>query len=497
MKRMIAISVAFAISFPLLGSQSDAMGPFSLRDILTATNGRTTGFDGDETFAGVATDSRTIQPHELFWALPGPNHDGHAFISEALQAGATGVVSQDEPHGWGPVGSPTIHVPDTLQALQDFAGWHRQRQETLVIGVTGSFGKTTTREMIYAALSAGYAGIRSPHNYNNHVGVPLTLLELNNTHEFAVVELGASATGEIETLTKIAGPEIGVITGIGPAHLDGFGSERNIVEAKSELLRGLPGMGFAILAGDDPVVREMAQAATCPTLFVGEDDENDIVATDIHTTKTHIHFRVDGREYKVPAIGRHHVSAALIAIAIGLEIGLSPETLAAGLATYRPAKGRCELRQIGHWYVIDDSYNANPASMRVACEMLEDWNQAGKQIFVAGDMLELGEQSVLRHQEFGAAIGDSHIDHLVTFGTYRDTVASAALKAGMHPANIAVCSSFDTVHTVLDCWLELGDVILVKGSRSLRMERVVAWLEQHANSTSQENNVRVPMRACA
>jgi UDP-N-acetylmuramoyl-tripeptide--D-alanyl-D-alanine ligase len=373
-------------------------------------------------------------------------------------------------------------VPDTLRALWDYAAWHRGQRDAAVIGVTGSFGKTTTREMIFAALSAGHCGLRSPRNYNNHIGVPLTLLELDDQHEFAVLELGASAVGEIEQLAKLAAPEIGVVTGIGPAHLDGFKTIERIIAAKSELIAALPACGFAVLNGDDPAVRNMATIAVCPVIFVGEQEHNDITAHGINIRETAIRFRVEQDDYELPAIGRHHVHAALAAIAIGREIGLSPATIAAGLRSFQPVDGRCRPHRVGDWHVIDDTYNSNPGSLQAACALLRDWPGAGRRILVTGDMRELGTETIHWHHDAGRRAAEANIDLIVAHGDLARHVVGGAREAGMDAGRLADCKSMEAVQTVLDCWLEPGDVILVKGSRAMRMERVVEWLKEQAQS---------------
>lgn len=493
MKRILAISAAFAVSILPAGSTSEAMDSFTTRDILNATKGRAIGLDDGTTFRGICTDSRTIQKGELFWALSGQNHDGHDWINESRNHGAAGAVSHRDD-----VNAPAIIVDNTLRALQQFAAWQRARRDALIIGVTGSFGKTTTREMIHAALGTGFQGLRSPHNYNNHIGVPLTLLELNEQHEYAVIEMGASAVGEIEQLANIAGPEVGVITGIGPAHLEGFGSIEAIIQAKAELLKALPTEGFAILNGDDPQVRSMAKDADCPVIFVGEQLNNDLNATAIITHNDRIHFEVDTIQYEINATGRHHILAALAAIAIGREFGMSPATLKEGLADFRPIAGRCQLRHIGPWSVIDDTYNSNPVSMHAASATLRDWKGHGKRILVAGDMLELGTEAGEQHQQLGRTVASHGIERLATFGTHNNNITQAAGRRGMHPTQLAACDSLETLKAVLDCWLEPGDLLLVKGSRGLKMERVVRWLEEKAAAEDlQENTNRAPLRLCA
>ena len=381
--------------------------------------------------------------------------------------------------GHGPV-PPLIVVEDTLTALGEFARWYRSQQEGLVIGVTGSFGKTTTREMIHAVLSAAHPGVRSLKNFNNHIGLPLSLLELDQSHEFAVLEMGASAVGEIAMLAEIAQPEVGVITGIGLAHVEGFGSPERIVLGKGELLEALPATGFAILPGDDPVTRGMADRSSAPVLFVGESENNHVRATNVRVANQRLAFEVDHIEYEVPVIGRHFLNASLTALAIAREIGLTSSEISAGFASFQAAPGRCQVRQIGPWTVIDDSYNANPSSMRAACETLRYWHCANKRLLIVGDMLELGTHAEEAHVELGRVAAKANLDGLLAFGQHAEQVIDGALDAGMHPSRLAQCDHFEILLTVLDCVLESGDVLLVKGSRSMRMERVVEWLREKA-----------------
>lgn len=467
------------------------MQSVSLHTLATATHGQIVGgADGEAAFTRVEIDSRSLRPGDIFWALRGEHHDGHSFLVEARHRGAgLAVVRRDRQaqaqeawktgSGHGPV-PPLIVVEDTLTALADFAHWYRSQQEGLVVGVTGSFGKTTTREMIHAVLSAAHPGVRSLKNFNNHIGLPLSLLELDQGHEFAVLEMGASAVGEIAMLAEIAQPEVGVITGIGLAHVEGFGSPEQIVFGKGELLEALPATGFAILPGDDPVTRNMAERSSCPVLFVGESDGNHVQAKNVRVANQRLTFEVDHVEYEVPVTGRHFLRASLTALAIAREIGLMSSEIATGFENFQAAPGRCQVRQIGPWTVIDDTYNANPASMRAACETLRDWQGANKRLLITGDMLELGSHAEQAHFGLGLAAAEARVDGLLVFGEQSEHVIRGALDGGLCPSRLAQCDHFEILLTVLDCVLEPGDLLLVKGSRGMRMERVVEWLRGKA-----------------
>lgn len=474
----------------------------SLSSLTAATCGQLIGcHDANASIGRVVIDSRMARSGDLFWALRGEHHDGHEFLVEARHRGASAAIVRRDRlaqaqeawksgSGYGPI-PPLIVVEDTLTALADFARWYRSQQEGLVVGVTGSFGKTTTREMIHAVLSAAHPGVRSLKNFNNHIGLPLSLLELDQSHEFAVLEMGASAVGEIAMLAEIAQPEVGVITGIGLAHVEGFGSPEQIVLGKGELLEALPATGFAILPGDDPVTRGMADRSSCPVLFVGESDGNHVQATNVRVANQRLTFEVDHVEYEVPVTGRHFLRAALTALAIAREIGLTSSEIASGFANFQSAPGRCQVHQIGSWTVIDDTYNANPASMRAACETLRDWQGANKRLLITGDMLELGSHTEQAHFGLGLAAAEAHVDGLLVFGEQSEHVIRGALDGGLRPSQLAQCDHFEILLTVLDCILEPRDVLLVKGSRGMRMERVVEWLREKTEGLGARGEGRV------
>ncbi len=441
---------------------------------------------------GISIDSRTLRPGELFWAIPGERYDGHDFVADAIARGASAcVIARDRAAGNS---IPAILVDHTVRALWDFANWHRRRLETLVIGVTGSFGKTTTREMIHTALQTGHSGIRSLGNLNNHIGLPLCIFHIESHHDYAVLEMGASAIGEIADLTRLAAPEIGVITGIGPAHLSGFGSLQGIIQAKGELLEGLPETGFAVLPGDEWWTPEMTVRAPCPVIYVGTGPENDIQARNINWNTDGLTFSIEHTNFQIPVLGRHFLIPALSAIAIGREIGMSLDLLAEGLRSFQSVSGRCQLQTIGAWTVIHDAYNANPASMSAACELLADWPMSNRKLMFVGDMLELGEESPRYHFELGGNIARARPDALFVWGEQSAEVVRGARSAGMEPHRIASAPDWNVMLAVLDCWLEPGDVILIKGSRGMRLERVIEWLRSKV-ATSEK--ILQPHRQCA
>lgn len=453
--------------------------------LMTAIGGTPRSF-ADSAWAvdRISIDSRTLQPGDIFWAVRGEKFDGHDFTAKAFDRGAAACVIHRERAN--EITGPAILVDDTQRALRNFARWYREQQDAMVIGVTGSFGKTTTREMIHSALSAEHSGMRSAANWNNEIGLPLSLLDIELHHEFAVLEMGASRVGDIAALATIASPEVGVITGIGPAHLQGFGSLDGVVRGKGELLEALPVSGFAILPGDDPLARNMAQRASCPVIFVGESADDDVRADDVIWTPGGLSFRVDETCYDIPVLGRHFLTSALIAIAIGREIGMAPAAIATGLRSFQPVAGRCQPQRIGEWTVIHDAYNANPQSMAAACRLLSDWPGPAQRIMILGDMLELGGDSARYHYELGRTAAESEIDRLIVCGQFSGEVVRGAIAGGMSSYRISSADDWSVTTTVLDCWLEPDDVILIKGSRGMQMERVIDWLKAKVANNSAE-----------
>lgn len=472
------------------------MERLTLRELATATSGRLRGVkSADESFDRVSIDSRDIRFGDVFWALRGESHDGHDFVDDALRSDAQlCVVSAQRADS---TNGPVLIVDDTLRALGRFASWYRHQWDPLVIAVTGSVGKTTTRELVYAALGQQYHGIRSLSNFNNLIGLPLSLLRLDSSHEFAVIEMGASERGDIRQLCHLALPEVGIVTAIGPAHLQSFGSLEAIIQTKSELLEQLPATGFAVLPGDDPVLIRMADRAACPVILVGLADHNQIKATHVEVQAGCLRFHCEGEKFNIPITGRHVLSNALCAIAVGLEIGMSTHSLAAGLARYTGVPGRCGLLRIGPWTVIDDTYNASPLAVAAACRVLSDvgMTNTGQRLLILGDMRELGETAAHEHEQIGSLAAQLRLDRLLVCGQHADDVARGASQFGMKPHQIVAARDTETLIAMLDCWIEPNDLLLIKGSRATRMERVIDWLKQRAHdNASQEIHQH---RSCA
>jgi UDP-N-acetylmuramoyl-tripeptide--D-alanyl-D-alanine ligase len=446
----------------------------TLHDLCKATAGRLKT-DGPppygQTLGPVTTDSRLVNEGDIFWALPGLRFDGNDYVAEAFERGAAGAVTSRPVDS--PVGRWTLETADTQAALWAWAGHKRRRFTGTVIAVTGSVGKTTTRQMIHTVLRRRLKGTASPRNYNNHIGVPLSMLAMEPDHDYAVLELGASGPGEIGVLAELCAPKVGVITYVGDAHLGGFGSRRGVAEAKSELLASLPPDGQAVLV-DDPWVRHVADRCRAPITWVGRELGCDIKPREVASIGGKLAFDVDGCSFNVPVWGRHHLNAALAAVAVGRMLGLDLSDMAESLAGFSPVPMRCEVLQLRGATIINDAYNANPDSMQAALELLRDFDTPGRRIVVCGDMAELGDDAARHHFRLGGKmVSVCGADLLIACGDFARQVVDGARSAGMPASRSIPCTTPDDALPYLGQAILPGDVVLVKGSRSMNMERVI------------------------
>lgn len=439
--------------------------------------GKTAAALGEVAVLRSVVDSRQAEPGSLFFAYRGETVDGQQFITDALARGAAGAVVRRE--GTYAVGEPqpidggwVFPVPDVPAALQQLAGAWGELCPARVVGVTGSVGKTVTREAIASVLAQRYSVLRSERNYNNEIGLPLSMLAVTSDHQYAVLEMGMYALGEIEALARIARPIIGVVTNVGPTHLERLGSIEAIAQAKSELVRSLPTAGLAVLNGDDDRVRAMASQSVAATLTYGLGSGCQIRGGDVSLLGTDgIEFTVESdwgtRRLRSPLLGRHSAYACLAATAVSLHEGLAWDDVEQGLLASGPGP-RLRVLDAGDIRLLDDSYNAAPVSVLAALEVLKP--MPGRRVAVLGDMLELGAYSEEGHREVGKAV-PAAVDFLVTVGPNSRLVAEEASDSLSPDAMIHFDSPDDAVQEV-PALLRSGDVVLVKGSRGMRLERL-------------------------
>lgn len=438
-------------------------------------------------FEGVSVDSRTVRAGELFFALRGNKFDGHEFVYESLARGASAAVVSNEwlrSTGQESPGIPVLAVRDTLVAFQELGRYHRIRINPRVVAVTGSNGKTTTKEMVAAVASAKYRTLKTQGNFNNLYGVPITLLRLNPGDEVAVIEMGMNRPGEIRRLAELCTPSIAVITNASASHLEGLGTVMDVVRAKSEIAEELGREDWLIMHRDSEELYKQNRTRRCKILTFGSSEEADVFPRDTRVTAregTEIH--VDGfPPFKIKLLGRQNVLNALAALCASRALGVSPDAAVCALATVGPEKGRMEMKTVGPAAFIDDSYNANPASMRMAIETLLSVEGFDRRIAVLGDMLELGPTSEKWHFELGSQA--SKADRLLLYGRFAGEVQKGAVSAGMNPDRVSVFESHNAIaEEIQSVWRE-GDVFLVKGSRGMEMEKVLAELERNVREPS-------------
>ncbi|HOJ13030.1 MAG TPA: UDP-N-acetylmuramoyl-tripeptide--D-alanyl-D-alanine ligase [Deltaproteobacteria bacterium] len=457
------------------------MNGISARDVVAFTDGYLLSGDIDTVFTGVSTDSRSIGPGELFVALRGERFNGHAYVSQALERGAAGAVVMEEiPRAGGVI----ISVEDSLQALGDIAAGVRGRHDVAIVGVTGSTGKTTVKELCASILSLAGPCLKTEKNYNNLVGVPLTLLSLRPDHEFAVIEMGTNRFGEIDRLSSITRPLVSIITNINPVHLSGLRSISGIIREKQAIFRNTAKCGCAVI---NPSLEYMDGVEIPPQLQR---------ITFSHTTKADIsltgirHRGLDGSDIDVdlagkpiqvhvPLPGMHNVINALGACACAVALNMDPEVIAEGIRTARFPGMRSEIVISDHLTIINDCYNANPASMKAALSMLAESPHTFK-VAVLGDMLELGGDAAFWHEELGRWVAAFGIDRLVCIGEMADVVCSAAVAAGMAGRDVfRVHTKSEILHNLQDVF-DKDAMVLVKASRALELDQVVNQLKQVA-----------------
>lgn len=431
----------------------------------------------------LSTDTRTLAPGACFVALKGPRFDGHDFIDAAVAKGAAAVVAREGLARPLPPGVAWIAVDDTLQALGRIACGYRLQFSLPVIGVTGSNGKTTTKEMIARILATAGPVAATQANQNNEIGVPLTLLTIGREHRAAVVEMGMRAPGEIAQLAEIARPTIGVVTNVGPTHVEFLGSVEGVARAKAELVEALPAEGYAVLNADDSRVKAMAGRTRAQVITYGLADEADVRAERVEYRGLEgSRFILNGPGEKAPIIlklpGRHQVHNALAAAAVAFALGLDAKAVQEGLIGVR-TQMRMSVKRLGMGVVlIDDAYNASPLSVRSALLSLGDV-EGKRRVAVLGGMLELGALAKEAHLEVGRLVAAAGVQRLIAVGDEARWIIEGALAAGLAPDRVTHFPDAESAARAVERWVAPHDAILVKGSRGFRLEQVSAAIETY------------------
>ena len=457
------------------------MMELTVKQITEAVAGRLMQGDPDSWVKGISTDSRTIVSGELFIALKGERFDGHSFISESLVQKAAALLVNRKSTLQGVLPQeytiPLIEVNDTLRALGDLANAWMKHMSPTVIAITGSNGKTTTREMTATVLEQTHHVLKPQHNWNNLIGLPLTLLRLDHSHEIAVMEMGMNRLGEIRRLAQIAQPHLGLITNISPAHLHDLKTVKNVAQAKGELFEALTADDYAVVNNDDPLVIELAQQSCAKKITYGLNTPAEITGTDITISPQHeTCFTLHRAGGSIPIVlktpGTHIVYNALAAAALATHFGLSLKTIKKGLEQFTAFPGRMEIIPISNNItLINDAYNANPLSMEKSLRTLAQMSGRGRAVAVLGDMLELGDSAHFFHQQLGVLITKLNLAAVFLMGPHAQVVAESAHSHGMSQDIIHSSSNHQQVARQLDQYARAHDVILFKGSRGMQIEK--------------------------
>ena len=448
------------------------MKSFTVAQLVEATGGR---YYGDEAALNheitfVTSDSRQAAPGALFIAFVGARVDGHNFMAGCLKNGAVCCLSEREPSAEE---MPCVQVDSTMRAIGALAAWHRSRFDIPVVGITGSVGKTTTKEMIAAVLSARFNTHKTEKNFNNELGVPQTLLRLDDEHQASVVEMGISDFGEMRRLTNIVHPKIAVMSVIGDSHLEFLGDHAGVLRAKGEIFENMGPDDLAVLNGDDAMLKDFVPNTRRVTY--GMNDGHDFVAKDVENmgvagVRCTIHHHGTSFEAHIPAFGVHMVYAALAGAAVGHALGMTDEEIAAGIAKYQTVGDRARVLKTEKLTVISDCYNANPSSTKAAIASLAMLK--GRKVCILGDMLELGENAAALHAEVGVCAAQSGVELVLTGGALSKHTADAANSG----SKSVWFENRDALIEALPQWIQPGDNILVKASHSIGYEKITEKL---------------------
>ncbi|MCA9447173.1 MAG: UDP-N-acetylmuramoyl-tripeptide--D-alanyl-D-alanine ligase [Candidatus Omnitrophica bacterium] len=453
----------------------------TLHEIAEGVGGVLQGASPSRPVTEISTDTRTIRPGDLFWVLEGDQFDGHDYALDAIEKGAIAVVIRNEKLPGLEI--PSIRVADTLYALGEVAKLLRDRMTTRVVGITGSVGKTTTKEFTRSVLSQSAQTKATEGNLNNLIGVPKTLMRVEKDDHWLVLEMGTDRPGEIRRLTEIGKPEFGMVTAVGESHLNMLGSVEKVFEEKSDLLRGLSKDGVAFIPNESAYRDRLIDSTEAKTVTYGVEEGAEILAVDPRVLNNGCFgFVLDTPIGKSPVSlrvpGLHQVQAATAAAAVGVSAGLDLEEIVEGLQSFIGLPGRCEIKELENGVtIIADHYNANPVSMTAAQRLLESFLERRK-VMVVGEMWDLGERSVDYHQQVGERIGSGNIDYLIAVGPKTRDLIAAAKEVGFSQDRIRWYETTDQACEHVEKDLKPGDVVLVKGSRGMRLEKVIDALQE-------------------
>jgi UDP-N-acetylmuramoyl-tripeptide--D-alanyl-D-alanine ligase len=452
---------------------------FSVKEIIEATHGKLIQGSQTQRVKGVSIDSRTIKPGEMFIAIKGDRFNAHNFIDDVRAKKAAVIVISDKrfvsqkktSKKWK--NTTLIKVHNTTDALAALAHWHRMKFNIPVVAITGSNGKTTTKEMIALLLSKRFKVLYNPGTQNNHIGVPLTLFKLRKKHSACVLEMGANHHGEIDRLSWIAKPTVAILTNIGPSHLEFFKTLKGVLRAKLELINNLDRDGCLILNKDDRFLFALGRNLF-RTITFGIERVADYSASEIKQHQKNLSFVVNRKHsIKIPASGRHNVYNALASIACARHFGLSYQKINDAFSSYKSPPLRMQVIDAGGIKMIVDCYNSNPESSKCALDYMKEFECQGKKIAVFGDMLELGEKAKELHESVGEKAAQSNIDLLVSMGSLAKSIAQAAKNSGMSKTHVRMCKNWHEVVAFLKETAEPKDAVLIKGSRAMKMENIV------------------------
>lgn len=454
------------------------MVPFDTMVAAMAAGAKLINPNPQNIITGVVSDSRKVEPGNLFVAIKGEKVDGHDYLSEVFAKGATAALVDHVPEG---TKGTCILAKDTVKGLQDIAEWYRRSLDLKVVGVTGSVGKTSTKEIIASVLIEGFRVQKTIGNYNNEIGLPLTILGLEGNTQIAVLEMGISDFGEMRTLSKIARPDICVITNIGQCHLEFLHDRDGVLKAKSEIFEYMAADGKVYLNGDDDKLRTIKDVNGKKPVFFGLNENNHIYPKNVKSmglngTKMNIRYKYKEFSAEIHMIGEHMVTNAMVAAAIGFDMGLPEEKVKRGLRDAKTIEGRCNLIKFNDAYIIDDCYNASPASMKAAVDILQ--SGVGRNVAILGDMFELGADAPKLHAEVGEYVACSTIDKLICVGDNSKYMYAAALKYKGSKLGVVYYATLNELLTHLENEVKPTDNILVKSSHGMEFDKLVDALRR-------------------